>query len=126
MAHSPTEYLTYSTPLSTVKYSAAYFGELTFRAASQLEYPSICAPKTVSSWTFTNEVPPLISSHVVEAHEVVPHIDDLSLILKEMEATFDRGARSVAVALSIPGATLHYLYSFAKLQVSIPSYMSIF
>ncbi|KAJ6531497.1 hypothetical protein DFH09DRAFT_1093171 [Mycena vulgaris] len=49
MDHLPTEYLTYSTPLPTVKYSATYFRELTFRAASQLEYPSICAPKTVSS-----------------------------------------------------------------------------
>ncbi|KAJ7431673.1 hypothetical protein B0H11DRAFT_1667258, partial [Mycena galericulata] len=106
----------YSTPLPTTKFSAYYFTELTFQTASQLEYPSIYAPKTTSGWTFTNEVPSDISSHLVVAQEVIPHIDDLTPILKEMEAAYHRGSRSVVVTLTIPGATVNSIYSFAKIQ----------
>ncbi|KAJ7192029.1 hypothetical protein GGX14DRAFT_328842, partial [Mycena pura] len=110
------DYLAYSTPLPTTKFSAIYFAKLTFQTASQLEYPSICAPKTTSAWTFTNEVPSDISSHVVVAQEAIPHIDDLNPILKEMEAAYHRGSRSVAVTFTIPGAAVNFLYSFAKIQ----------
>ncbi|KAJ7770853.1 hypothetical protein DFH07DRAFT_768595 [Mycena maculata] len=104
----------YPTPLPTVKFSAFYFAELTFQAASQAEYPPIYGPKTISQWTFTDEVPSTASSHIVEAQEAVPHIDDLTPILKEMEAAFHHGSRSVAVTLTIPGATVHSIYSFTK------------
>lgn len=121
MDNSTSDYLAYSTPLPTTKFSAFYFTELTFQTASQLEYPSIYAPKTTSAWTFTNEVPSDISSHVVVAQEAVPHIDDLNPILKEMEAAYHRGSRSVAVTFTIPGATVNFIYSFAKVQTQINS-----
>ncbi|KAJ7465894.1 hypothetical protein FB451DRAFT_993537, partial [Mycena latifolia] len=111
-------FLVYSTPLPSVPYSASSFAHLTFRTAAELKYPTIYAPKTLSAWTFVNEVSTDLST-IVEENEVVPHMDDLSPIIKAMEEAFDRGARAVAVTLAVAGQKIDYLYSFSKVRLEL-------
>ncbi|KAJ6610816.1 hypothetical protein B0H10DRAFT_1810955, partial [Mycena sp. CBHHK59/15] len=92
------EFLSYSMPLPFTRYSESYFGELKFHQTIGLEYPAVHEPKTISGWTFTNETPTDISA-LIEAGEIIPHIEDLAPISKEMEQACASGARSVAVTL---------------------------
>ncbi|KAJ6632357.1 hypothetical protein B0H10DRAFT_1771430, partial [Mycena sp. CBHHK59/15] len=104
----------YITPLPSVKYSATYFGQLCFREAAQLKYPTIYSPKTISAWKFTNEV---TNTSSVDVHGAIPHLEDLSQILKDMEAAFARGARSAAVTLTVAGKSYDHVYSFVQIQL---------
>lgn len=70
---------------------------------------------------FRREVPSTLSSHVMGAQEAVPHIDDLAPILKEMEAAYHRGSRSVALTLTIPGAIVNFIFSFTKVWGQVSS-----
>ncbi|KAJ7123891.1 hypothetical protein C8R43DRAFT_840170, partial [Mycena crocata] len=108
-------YLVYSTPHPSTRYSATYFSGVTFKEAAELEYPTICAPKTISAWTFADETPNDVDSEV-EPHETIPHIDDLLPILRDMEEAFGQGARSVAVSLILAGKTVDRLYHLSKLR----------
>lgn len=48
-------------------YSATYFGELTFKQATALDFPTIYEPNSISAWTFTDEITslrPEIPRHV--------------------------------------------------------------
>ncbi|KAJ7241546.1 hypothetical protein C8J57DRAFT_1084887, partial [Mycena rebaudengoi] len=97
--------------------SASYFASLIFQAAAELQYPQIYEPKTVFAWTFTDEIPSQTSHRGLE-EQTIPHIDDLTPILQDMEAAFRRGARSVAVTPAVPGTDLYYLYSFSEVPSS--------
>jgi len=113
MASPDSEYVLYSTPSPSLQFSASYFAQLTFKDAAIIQYPMIHTPKTISAWTFSNEVIP-DTSNGLDVNDSVPHIDDLSPILKGMEEAFYAGSRSVAVTVSVAGNISHHLYSFAK------------
>ncbi|KAJ7763798.1 hypothetical protein B0H16DRAFT_1718439 [Mycena metata] len=103
----------YSTPHPSTQYSATFFGTLSFRTASGIQYPRIHPPKSLYAWTYSKEVP-TEGVQTVEAGDFVPHLDDLSPIIKGMESAFGNGARSVAATFTAAGRTQYRLYSFSK------------
>jgi hypothetical protein len=83
-------------------------------------------PKCDSAWipnnpqtknhTFTNEV---IDALNVGSGELIPHLDDLSPILKGMEGAFARGSRSISVTLRVASENRYHVYSFAKVKALV-------
>jgi hypothetical protein len=106
-------FTTYSSPRPSQLYSSTYFCEINFRNATEVVYPAIYEPNTISGWTFTSEVPTDADSDI-RPNEGIPDIADLCPIMREMEQKFSDGARSVAVSLSVPGGTVNELYHLSK------------
>jgi hypothetical protein len=79
----------YSTPNSSTLYSATYFGELTFKQATALDFPPIYEPNSISAY-FTDEIATDAQSKV-QPREGIPDIADLLPILREMKQAFSEG-----------------------------------
>ncbi|KAJ7163203.1 hypothetical protein C8R46DRAFT_1281573, partial [Mycena filopes] len=109
-------FLAYSTPNPSSLYSAHYFQQLTFKDATQLVFPLIYLPSSISAWTFTKETPTQQESQV-QPCEGVPDFADLAPILQGMEQAFEDGARSVAVSLMVSGKKIEQVYHFSKLRL---------
>ncbi|KAJ7124113.1 hypothetical protein C8R43DRAFT_899208 [Mycena crocata] len=110
----PSAFLNYSTPHHSTRYSSTFFANLTFQQASALVLPTIHEPKSVSAWTFTNEIS---TGHTLEItpNEAIPNAIDLQPILCKIEEAFLKGARSVAVSLTVAGKQVDELYHFSKI-----------
>ncbi|KAJ6482221.1 hypothetical protein C8R47DRAFT_982192, partial [Mycena vitilis] len=116
MSDSPSAFLVYSTPLPSTRFSATYFGELTFKHAAEIEFPRIYAPNSMSAWTFTNDVPTEAQSKL-QPGESIPDLADISPILREMEQAFHEGSRSVAVSLLVSGKRIDQVYHLSKIRL---------
>lgn len=114
MATGYSPFLKYSTPHHSMLYSSTFFGGLTFRQADKLVLPTIYPPNTISQWTFTNELP-AESDCEVQPGEGIPDIFDLVPILRDMEAAFLEGSRSVSVSINLSGGTIYRMYGFSTL-----------
>ncbi|KAJ7159154.1 hypothetical protein C8R43DRAFT_882168, partial [Mycena crocata] len=112
----PSAFLNYYTPHHSTCYSSTFFANLTFQQASALVLPTICEPKSISAWIFTNEIS---TGHTLEItpNEAIPNTIDLQPILCKMEEAFSKGARSVAVSLTVAGKQVDELYHFSKIHL---------
>ncbi|KAK6981432.1 hypothetical protein R3P38DRAFT_2578397 [Favolaschia claudopus] len=96
-------FIEYATPVATPKYSPQYFASLTFLRVQELDYPEIATSSIVKSWSFTDNIPWTALGTVIQPGELVPFLDDVLPISREMEAAFAAGSRAVRVRLSIEG-----------------------
>ncbi|KAJ7097418.1 hypothetical protein C8R44DRAFT_643605, partial [Mycena epipterygia] len=109
----------YTTPLSTLKYSPQYFTSLTFARADSLDYPHITKPGLVEGWCFSSDVPATAAGTLVQPGEVIPCLQDLLPISREMQQAFTDGSRSVDVVLNHEGQRMGFRYHFSKIRLLI-------
>ncbi|KAJ7205782.1 hypothetical protein GGX14DRAFT_397480 [Mycena pura] len=109
MVFTPSAFDTYSTPHPSTRYSATYFGEITFKQATTLTFPVIYEPDSIAAWTFTDEIPTDAETKL-QPGEGVPDIADLASILREMEQAFSEGTRSVTVTIRVSGKPIIRLF----------------
>lgn len=105
----------YSSPASNTAYSYEFFQELTFQQAIGINYPTIASPGAIRGWVFSNEIPTTPEAVYVMPNEVVPHFEDLLLILREAQAAYDlSGRRSVHISMTLNGEHANNIYQFSK------------
>ncbi|KAK6984345.1 hypothetical protein R3P38DRAFT_3292429 [Favolaschia claudopus] len=109
----------YATPVATLKYSPQYFASLTFFACPGAGLPrEIATSSIVKSWSFTDNIPSTALGTVIQPGELVPFLDDVLPISREMAAAFAAGSRAVRVRLSIEGMKGKSIYIPGRPYVS--------
>ncbi|KAJ7785370.1 hypothetical protein DFH07DRAFT_726414 [Mycena maculata] len=109
----------YVSPPSSLKYSPSYFTSLTFLRAASLDYPSIASTSIIEHWCFSNEVPTTASGTLIQPGELIPRVQDLLPISREMQQAFAAGYRSVDVVLNHAGHRTGLCYHFSKIRLLI-------
>ncbi|KAK6974439.1 hypothetical protein R3P38DRAFT_2811996 [Favolaschia claudopus] len=112
-------FIEYATPVATPKYSPQYFASLTFLRVQELDYPKIATSSIVKSWSFTDNIPSTALGTVIQPGELVPFLDDVLPISREMAAAFAAGSRAVRVRLSIEGHEREVELHFSKIRVYV-------
>ena len=110
----------YSSPPAHLAYSRDFFAMLTFKNMTEMEYPTIAPPKSLTSWTFSNCVPTNALATIIAPHEVLPHSEDLLYFTKEMQSAFALGSRSIIVTIAVAeNESVIAEYHFSKVSVNL-------
>lgn len=112
----PINYRSYATPNSSAQYSAEFFKTITFASARALQYPEIAHQGSVTRWAFDHVVPEHHSDIEFSAAEIIPHINDIQPVCRELESAFQRGCRSVIFALRVNGIEKCHRYHMSKVR----------
>ena len=87
----------YSSPPSSVAYSAQFFASLTFGKVLGLDFPAIAPASSVVSFVFDEETPFDAAGTIILPGETIPELQDLLPIWNGMPAAFARGSHCVLV-----------------------------
>jgi hypothetical protein len=109
-------FASYITPSSSLLYCSAYFDKITFHDVAELGYPVIARKGSVTQWLFDYQEHNDAGATELSADEVVPHIDDLQPIIREMERAFNDGFRSVVIVCTVNGYGVTRKYHMSKVQ----------
>ncbi|KAJ7672935.1 hypothetical protein B0H17DRAFT_910645, partial [Mycena rosella] len=109
----------YATPASTLKFSPQYFASLTFARTNSIDYPEIAPSGILEGWCFSDETTYTASGTLVQPGELIPCIQDLLPIARQMEQAFGNGMRSVDVCLNYNGRKDGSKYLFSKIRLLI-------
>ena len=104
----------YSSLLPHLPFSTDYFSKLIFGQATEIQYPTIAPPGSVTSQNFSNEEPHGAVATLVLPLDVIPSIDDLLATTSAMEEAYAQGLRSVFVEFHLGGDTYSHCYHFTK------------
>jgi hypothetical protein len=105
---------TYSKPFASEKYSSEFFSKVTFRTACQIVLPTLAPDGSLAAWTFSDAVPTEPLAIIVEAEEVILGLHDLQPILRQLEAAYKDGSRSIVASVTSGGTVAHQIYHFSK------------
>jgi hypothetical protein len=104
----------FSSPPEFAKYSNNYFASLTFNNVVDLDYPSIAPRGALVSFVFDTDILADSASTIITPGEIIPHIDDVLKLLREVPTAFAEGKRSVHVMLSLNSGHENRSYHFSK------------
>ena len=104
----------YSSPPELAKYSNHYFASLTFNNVVDLDYPPIAPRGALVSFVFDTKILANSASTIIAPGEIIPHIDDVLKLLREVPTAFAEGKRSVHVVFSSNLGHENRSYHFSK------------
>ena len=104
----------YSKPALHAAFSEKYFADLLFSKASNISLPDVAPKGTLSGWVFDSRIPSNAAATVILPQDIIPHIDDLIPITRDMENTFLRGMCSVQLTLNLGECVVTGSFHFSK------------
>ena len=92
---------------------------MSFERAADLAYPKIAPPNSIVSWCYSANVPTSAVGTVITPRDTILHSTNLLPILRDMEAAFSNGIRSVSCDHEVGRnrTSKHHLAKVSQLQI---------
>ncbi|KLO13015.1 hypothetical protein SCHPADRAFT_828695, partial [Schizopora paradoxa] len=99
-------------------FSNVFLRAITFNDLRTFGMPTIAPPGTVHRWVHTEDVP---TDWEFGEDDVIPYLEDLGDMLKEMEAEYAKGYRGVTMQLRVYGKEFDYTASYRMVRTCVTS-----
>jgi hypothetical protein len=106
----------YSSPSPHLLFSADFFSKLVFGKVTELQFPTIAPPGSVTRQDFSLEEPHGAASTLMSSHDVIPNVLDLLPTTSSMKHAYAMGMRSVSLEFCVGVVQYSFCYHFAKVR----------